>query len=206
MTWFLTLMLFQAPGAVPPPPAAPPSAKEQAERVRAAMAASLQKQRESVRRQAAAIASTAPAGSMGAVSSEVFIPPPCDPVPKLELTEMVEDAANRQGVDPSLVLEVARQESGFRPCAVSRKGAEGLMQLMPSTQIQFQVSDPFDAKQSIEAGSKLLKDLLERYHGDISLALSAYNAGAGRVDRSLGIPEIPETQNYVVDILSRLIQ
>jgi soluble lytic murein transglycosylase-like protein len=80
------------------------------------------------------------------------------------------------------------------------------MQLMPSTQIQFQVSNPFDAKQSIDAGSKLLKDLLDRYHGDLSLALSAYNAGATTVDRAGGIPEIPETKNYVMDVLTRLLQ
>jgi soluble lytic murein transglycosylase-like protein len=68
------------------------------------------------------------------------------------------------------------------------------------------VVNPFDAKESLEAGSKLLKDLLDRYHGDLSLALSAYNAGAGRVDRAGGIPEIPETKTYVIDILGRLLQ
>jgi soluble lytic murein transglycosylase-like protein len=79
------------------------------------------------------------------------------------------------------------------------------MQLMPATQASFQVSDPFDARQSLEAGTKLLKQLLERYHGDVALALSAYNAGIGTVERAEGVPEIPETQNYVRDILLRLI-
>jgi soluble lytic murein transglycosylase-like protein len=80
------------------------------------------------------------------------------------------------------------------------------MQLMPATQVGLGVSNPFDAQESLEAGSKLLKTLLDRYHGNISLALSAYNAGAGTVDRAGGIPAIPETQNYVVDILSHLLQ
>jgi soluble lytic murein transglycosylase-like protein len=79
------------------------------------------------------------------------------------------------------------------------------MQLMPATQADLDVVNPFDAKESLEAGSKLLRDLLDRYHGNLSLALSAYNAGAGRVDRARGVPEIPETKNYVLDILGRLL-
>ncbi len=77
---------------------------------------------------------------------------------------------------------------------------------MPETSAQFQVANPFDAKQSLDAGTKLLKTLLDRYHGDVSLALSAYNAGAGRVDRAGGVPDIPETKNYVLSILSRFAQ
>ncbi len=80
------------------------------------------------------------------------------------------------------------------------------MQLMPATQAQFQVSDPFDAKQSLEAGSKLLKQLIDRYQGDLAKALGAYNAGAGRVDREGGVPNIPETQSYVFSILNRVVQ
>jgi soluble lytic murein transglycosylase-like protein len=80
------------------------------------------------------------------------------------------------------------------------------MQLMPETQIQLQVQNPFSAQQSLDAGSKLLKQLLDRYHGDVSLALSAYNAGPARVDAAGGVPKIPETQNYVSDILNRLFQ
>ena len=119
---------------------------------------------------------------------------------------MIGDVALKQNVNPALVREVARQESGFRPCAVSPKGAEGLMQLMPSTQAQFQVKDPFSPKESLEAGSKLLKELLDRYHGNLSLALSAYNAGADRVDKAGAVPGIPETQNYVMEILKHLTQ
>ena len=119
---------------------------------------------------------------------------------------MIEDVAQKHGIERNLVQEVARQESGFNPCAVSSKGAEGLMQLMPATQAQFQVSDPFDARQSLEAGSKLLKTLLDRYHGDLTLALSAYNAGSGTVDKAGGVPEIAETKNYVLSILTRFLQ
>ncbi len=122
-----------------------------------------------------------------------------------ELVRMIDAAAQHQNIDPTLVREVARQESGFRPCAVSPKGAEGLMQIMPATQVQLQVQNPFSAQESLEAGSKLLKQLLDRYHGDLAEALSAYNAGPGRVDKAGGIPEIPETQNYVSEILKRLL-
>jgi len=130
----------------------------------------------------------------------------CEPVSQPELARMIDDIAPQQNVDPALVREVARQESGFHPCAVSPKGAVGIMQLMPATQAQFQVKNPFDAKESLVAGSKLLRDLLDRYHGDLSLALSAYNAGAQTVDRAGSVPEIPETKNYVFEILNRLTQ
>jgi soluble lytic murein transglycosylase-like protein len=117
---------------------------------------------------------------------------------------MIDSAAHTVNVDSMLVREVARQESGFHPCAVSPKGAEGLMQLMPATQISLEVRNPFDAQESLTAGAKLLKQLLDRYNGDLSMALSAYNAGPTRVDQAAGIPEITETQDYVSNILSRL--
>ncbi len=132
--------------------------------------------------------------------------PACDPLPRPKLIQMIDDAARKESVDPALVREVARQESGFRPCAVSSMGAEGLMQLMPATQFQFDVTDPLDAGQSLEAGTKLLKQLLDRYHGDLPLALSAYNAGAGRVDKAGGVPDIAETRSYVMSILGRFLQ
>lgn len=184
------------------------NARTQADRARIAMAASLEQQRASVARQAEVIRAHAPRWTVpdSVMYNYDFVAPECPPVPKIELSRMIEDAAYNQGLDPALIREVARQESGFHPCAVSYKGAEGLMQLMPATQLGLGVVNPFDAHESLEAGSKLLKTLLDRYHGDVSLALSAYNAGAGTVDRAGGIPAIPETQNYVVDILSRLLQ
>ena len=117
---------------------------------------------------------------------------------------MIDNVAREHSVDPALVREVARQESGFRPCVVSPKGAQGLMQLMPSTQAQFEVRDPFNPQESLSAGAQLLKQLLDRYHGDLALALSAYNAGITRVDKTFTVPEIPETKDYVTHILGRL--
>lgn len=199
VTWWLALLLMQ-------------DAQSQAERIRAAMAESLAKQRMSVERQAASVraAMGSLAGSQTMPDSWVRLRPPldadCSAVPQTELARMIDAAADKQGIDSGVIREVARQESGFYPCAISPKGAQGLMQLMPATQLQLQVSNPFDAKQSIDAGSKLLRGLLDRYHGDLSLALSAYNAGAGTVDRAGRIPEIPETKNYVMDILTRLLQ
>ncbi len=165
------------------------------------MEPALAQQRASVRAQIEAVSASSTSYKTSTVIPDAG---DCDPVPQLELARMIGDVAEKQNVSPALVREVARQESGFRPCAVSPKGAAGLMQLMPSTQAQFQVKDPFSPKESLEAGSKLLKDLLERYHGNLALALSAYNAGADRVDKTGGVPEIPETQNYVVEILKRL--
>ena len=177
--------------------------RSQADRIRAAMEPALAKQRASVRAQVESAATNSTSWNVPMLVPEAA---GCDPVSQPELAKMIEDIAPRQNVNPALVREVARQESGFHPCAVSPKGAAGLMQLMPATQVQFQVKNPFSAKESLEAGSKLLRDLLDRYHGDLSLALSAYNAGAQRVDKAGAVPEIPETKNYVFGILNRLTQ
>jgi soluble lytic murein transglycosylase-like protein len=155
----------------------------QADRARAAMESSLAQQRGSVQRQAKAAGAsmlpwTPPTASGPALNESIMSQPMCEPIAQPELANMIESAAGKNGVAPSVVREVARQESGFRPCVVSPKGAAGLMQLMPSTQDQFQVIDPFNPMASLDAGTKLLKQLLDRYHGDLSLALSAYNAGA----------------------------
>jgi soluble lytic murein transglycosylase-like protein len=133
-----------------------------------------------------------------------FNPPPCDPMAKLELDQLIEKNSKEQGVKPDLIREVINQESGNRPCAVSSKGAQGLMQLMPETAAELGVGDPFNAKQNVEGGTKLLKTLLAKYKGDVALTLAAYNAGSGRVDRDGGIPDIPETMGYVTQILARL--
>ena len=130
----------------------------------------------------------------------------CDPLPKDKLDPLVDDAAKKEGVDATLVQAVIARESAAKPCAISPKGAQGLMQLMPATATELGVKNPLDAKENVEAGTRLLKQLLTKYSGDVSLALSAYNAGSGRVDREGGIPPIPETINYVNDILSKVPQ
>lgn len=128
----------------------------------------------------------------------------CLPVPDAQIAPLLLDAAQREGLEPKLLTAVIQQESAFRPCAISQKGAQGLMQLMPETAEKFGVQDPFDAKQNVDAGAKYLKELLTRYGGNLALALGAYNAGPGRVDEAGGIPAIPETTNYVNEILGRL--
>jgi soluble lytic murein transglycosylase-like protein len=114
-----------------------------------------------------------------------------------DIDAAIEEAAARHNVDPNLVRAVVKVESNFNPNAVSRKGAMGLMQLMPSTARQLKVNNPFDPEQNVDAGVRHLKQLLESYGGDIKLTLAAYNAGAGAVARSSGVPRYAETQNYV---------
>ncbi|HKN16813.1 MAG TPA: lytic transglycosylase domain-containing protein [Candidatus Sulfotelmatobacter sp.] len=114
-----------------------------------------------------------------------------------DIDTAIEEAAARHNVDPNLVRAVVKVESNFNPNAVSRKGAMGLMQLMPSTARQLKVKNPFDPEQNVDAGVRHLKQLLESYGGDIKLTLAAYNAGAGAVARSSGVPRYAETQNYV---------
>ncbi len=134
-------------------------------------------------------------------------PLPDNDCPALEsgdVESLIAAAAKRESLKPELVRAVMRQESGFKPCAVSVKGAQGLMQLMPATADQFHVSDPFDPEQNVKAGAAFLKQLLKKYNGDLRLALVAYNAGATRADQ-LEPSQYPlETQGYLAKIFAEL--
>jgi soluble lytic murein transglycosylase-like protein len=114
-----------------------------------------------------------------------------------DIDAAIDEAAARHNVDPSLVRSVVKVESNFNPNAVSRKGAMGLMQLMPSTARSLNVSNPFDPQQNVDAGVRHLRRLLDSYGGNVRLSLAAYNAGSRAVARSAGVPHFRETQNYV---------
>jgi len=116
--------------------------------------------------------------------------------------EIINSACYNHGVDPSLVHAVIKVESNFNPYAMSKKGAMGLMQLMPQTATELNVKNTFSPKENIYGGGKYLRDLMDRYEGNLSLALAAYNAGETTVKRWGTIPPIRETQNYVKRILS----
>jgi len=113
------------------------------------------------------------------------------------LSALINDAARAHGVDPKLVAAVAKRESAFNPAAVSRRGACGLMQLMPATARSFGVTDIFDPRQNVEAGVRYLRSLIDSFNGNVDLALAAYNAGPGAVQRYRGMPPFSETRAYV---------
>ncbi len=125
------------------------------------------------------------------------------PLSRAEIDKYVEELAKKHNVDPELIRAVIAAESGYDPSATSRKGAQGLMQLMPGTAQQLGVRDAYNAKQNLEAGVRYLRALLDKYNGDLDKALAAYNAGEGAVERAGGVPNIRETQNYVRRITDR---
>jgi soluble lytic murein transglycosylase-like protein len=121
---------------------------------------------------------------------------------KAEFEPLIKSLASEYGVDSNLIKAVIHAESGYNPNAVSPKGAQGLMQLMPKTAQGLKVSNSFDPKENIRGGVRYLRFLLDTFKGDVTLALAAYNAGLNRVSQYGGVPPYQETRNYVSRVLS----
>ena len=182
-----------------PPPAKPAETLQSAmEKQRAAIAT----QREAVRKQRESAVPWMLAAPL-APGAEALAAE-CDPIGDPELTPLISSAAQQHQVEPKLLRGVIEQESGFRACAISSKGAMGLMQLTPATVEQFKVDDVFDPRQNIEAGATYIRQLLDKYKDNLKLALAAYNAGPATVDKAGGIPDIKDTQDYVEGVLKKM--
>ena len=192
-------------------PLAAAGPQDSSDRIRSAMNASIEKQRASVRSQVQN-AQAAPPVDFFTVpwpSAPAPVTPAqtdCAPLPAAELTPLIGASAAKHGVEARLVRAVIEKESGGRPCAVSARGAQGLMQIMPGTAAELKLEDPLDPGQNVDAGVRYLKLLLDRFKGDLKLALGAYNAGPGAVDKEGGVPQNPETRDYVTEILQALTE
>ena len=136
----------------------------------------------------------APAHKLGAVAN-------ASAKAQQDLQQIVANAANANQLDADFIRAVIRAESNGKPTAVSAKGAQGLMQLMPQTAIKLGVKNSFDPAENVNAGTRYLRELLARYHNDPILALAAYNAGAGRIQQYQGVPPYRETRAYIAAII-----
>jgi len=117
--------------------------------------------------------------------------------------EFIERVGKNYHVDPSLIKAIIHTESDFNHRAVSRRGAQGLMQLMPETSRELRVGNPFNPKENIDGGTRYFRKLLDNFNGDLNLSLAAYNAGPGLVMRTGGVPQIPETKRYIKKVLKQ---
>ncbi len=154
-----------------------------------------------------------PAESVAGFEADDYVPPPPPPAPAVpapapvapphpvEPKTLLREAASKYALPLNFVESVAKVESGMNPNAVSPKGAIGVMQLMPQTARSMD-ADPNDTGQNIDAGTRLLRELLIKYDGDVAKALAAYNAGSGAVDKYQGVPPYTETQTYVDRVIS----
>ena len=151
------------------------------------------------------LTATNPINAISDINSNIEISDVASNAPKSQIIAMIDKVAKKHGVDEKLVRAVVRQESGFNPNATSHCGAMGLMQLMPATAKGLGVTDPYNPVQNVEGGVKYLKNLLNKYNGNVILALAAYNAGSGAVAKYDGVPPYKETQNYVKSIMANYL-
>jgi soluble lytic murein transglycosylase-like protein len=185
------------------PPPVSPTAKKRAPAVTSATSISSDPSASALAASASQ-AATASGSSTGAPSVQLtsaVATSASKPAPP-ELDSMVLKTAQRHHVDPNLVRAVISTESNWNAAAVSRRGAQGLMQLIPETAHTLGVGNPFDPAQNVDAGTRYLGMLLERYNGDLTKTLAAYNAGPGAVDRFGGVPNFRETRDYVRKVTS----
>lgn len=141
------------------------------------------------------------AGAFSSMVSAALAAPPAI-VPPVQIERLVAANASAWGVDPALVKAIIANESGFDANATSRTGAQGLMQLEPATAASLGVTDAYDPAQNVWGGTRYMRGLLDRFHGDLRLAVAAYNAGPGAVEKYGGVPPYAQTQNYVQNVLS----
>jgi len=135
-------------------------------------------------------------------TSPGFLPGSGRPMDGASLHALIDGSSRSHAVPSALVAAMVDAESHGDPSAVSRAGAQGIMQLMPATSITYGVANPFDPRENIDGGTRYLHDLLQRYRGNVKLAVAAYNAGPGAVDAAHGIPPFPETRAYVARVLT----
>ena len=144
------------------------------------------------------------AGDLLAIEPEDFFPAPHAASLNVPFADLIRAAAEKHGVGQELIASVIAVESNFNAHAVSPRLARGLMQLLPETAARLAVTDVFDPRQNIDAGTRYLKELLARYHQDLALALAAYNAGPDRIEQYRGVPPFSETRTYVARVTQKL--